>query len=143
VSVARSVLLITSDEDRLYFGDGKGSNSHDQVGVLNGAVSRFGRGYIDEPDVIAKELAADAAVAATDTLLLTIPNQLGVDSNARLLRTIVDHVVGARLNGKVHDAGVRRLTDTRTAPLSEIRWTTRVKTQGRRPSRSGAGGEDP
>ncbi|TJZ98929.1 LLM class flavin-dependent oxidoreductase [Actinacidiphila oryziradicis] len=92
VSVARSVLPITSDEDRLYFGDGNGSNDRDQVGILNGAVSRFGRSYIGEPDVIAKELAADAAVAAADTLLLTIPNQLGVDYNARLLQTIVDHV---------------------------------------------------
>lgn len=92
VSVSRSVLPITSDEDRLYFGDGNTANNRDQVGILNGAVSRFGRSYIGEPDVIAKELAADAAVAAADTLLLTIPNQLGVDYNTRLLQTIADHV---------------------------------------------------
>jgi len=36
-------------------------------------------------------------------------------------------IVGARLNGKVHDAGVRLLTDTRTASLFKTRWTTRVK----------------
>lgn len=90
VSVSRSVLPITSD--RLYFGDGNTASSRDQVGILDGAVSRFGRSYIGEPDVIAKELAADAAVAAADTLLLTIPNQLRVDYNARLLQTIADHV---------------------------------------------------
>ncbi|MHA6758254.1 LLM class flavin-dependent oxidoreductase [Streptacidiphilus sp. PAMC 29251] len=92
VSVSRSVLPITSDEDRRYFGDGSGVNSRDQVGILDGAVSRFGRSYIGEPDAIAKDLAADAAVAAADTLLLTIPNQLGVDYNARLLQTVVDHI---------------------------------------------------
>ncbi|MFE0420165.1 hypothetical protein [Streptomyces tendae] len=64
-------------------------NNRDQVGILNGAVSRFGRSYIGEPDTIAKELAADAA----DTLLLTIPNQPGVDYNTRLLQTINDHIV--------------------------------------------------
>ncbi|MCO5967731.1 LLM class flavin-dependent oxidoreductase [Actinoallomurus soli] len=90
VSVSRSVLPVTSDEDRLYFG--RTADDRDRVGILNGAISRFGRSYIGEPDVIAKELAADAAVAAADTLLLTIPNQLGVDHNARLLQTIVDHV---------------------------------------------------
>ncbi|WP_134655913.1 LLM class flavin-dependent oxidoreductase [Streptomyces sp. H23] len=92
VSVSRSVLPITSDEDRLYFGGGDTVDNRDQVGILNGAVSRFGRSYIGEPDTIAKELAADAAVAAADTLLLTIPNQLGVDYNTRLLQTINDHI---------------------------------------------------
>ncbi|MFH8445940.1 LLM class flavin-dependent oxidoreductase [Streptomyces sp. NPDC018026] len=93
VSVSRSVLPITSDEDRLYFGGSDTANNRDQVGILNGAVSRFGRSYIGEPDTIAKELAAAAAVAAADTLLLTIPNQLGVDYNTRLLQTINDHIV--------------------------------------------------
>ncbi|MFD5160924.1 hypothetical protein ACFWMJ_23075 [Streptomyces hawaiiensis] len=36
-------------------------------------------------------------------------------------------IVSARLNGKAHDAGVRLLSDTRTASLFETRWTTRVK----------------
>ncbi|MDX3798194.1 hypothetical protein [Streptomyces sp. AK04-3B] len=36
-------------------------------------------------------------------------------------------IVGARLDNKVHDAGVRLLSDTRTASLFETRWTTRVK----------------
>ena len=67
----------------------------DQLGYLEGGVARFGRSYIGEPDVIAAELARDAAVRAADTLLLTVPNQLGVEYNARLLETIAEHVAPA------------------------------------------------
>ncbi len=86
VSVSRSVLPVTSDLDRRLFGRDAGA---DQVGWLDGALARFGRSYTGEPDVIAAELAQDAAVAAADTLLLTVPNQLGVEYNAGLLETIV------------------------------------------------------
>jgi alkanesulfonate monooxygenase SsuD/methylene tetrahydromethanopterin reductase-like flavin-dependent oxidoreductase (luciferase family) len=92
VSVSRSVLPITSDLDRRLFGR---DANEDQVGVLEGAVARFGRTYTGEPDAIAEELAADAAVAAADTVLLTVPNQLGVEYNARLLETIVREVAPA------------------------------------------------
>lgn len=92
VSVSRSVLPITTDEDRRYFGRGGGS---DQVGVLDGALSRFGRTYAGEPDAIAEELRRDVAVRAADTLLLTVPNQLGVEYNARLLETIARDVAPA------------------------------------------------
>ena len=92
VSVSRSVLPVTSDEDRRLFGRGGGS---DQVGELEGALSRFGRTYTGEPDRIAEELARDVAVQAADTLLLTVPNQLGVAYNARLLETIAAHVAPA------------------------------------------------
>jgi alkanesulfonate monooxygenase SsuD/methylene tetrahydromethanopterin reductase-like flavin-dependent oxidoreductase (luciferase family) len=89
VSVSRSVIPITSDLDRRLFGrDG----NEDQVGWLDGALSRFGRTYTGEPDAIATELAQDAAVAAADTVLLTVPNTLGVEYNARLLQTIAEHV---------------------------------------------------
>jgi alkanesulfonate monooxygenase SsuD/methylene tetrahydromethanopterin reductase-like flavin-dependent oxidoreductase (luciferase family) len=92
VSVSRSVIPITTDLDRQLFGrDG----NEDQVGWLDGAISRFGRTYSGEPDRIAEELAQDAAVAAADTILLTVPNQLGVDYNARLLGTIAEHVAPA------------------------------------------------
>jgi alkanesulfonate monooxygenase SsuD/methylene tetrahydromethanopterin reductase-like flavin-dependent oxidoreductase (luciferase family) len=90
VSVSRSVLPITSDEDRRYFG--RGVDSHDQIGMLEGVAARFGRSYAGEPDAIAEELGRDAAVRAADTLLLTVPNQLGVEYNARLLQTIADHI---------------------------------------------------
>jgi alkanesulfonate monooxygenase SsuD/methylene tetrahydromethanopterin reductase-like flavin-dependent oxidoreductase (luciferase family) len=58
-------------------------------------MARFGRSYIGEPDAIAEELASDPAVAAADTLLVTVPNQLGVEYNAHLLRTIAEHVAPA------------------------------------------------
>jgi alkanesulfonate monooxygenase SsuD/methylene tetrahydromethanopterin reductase-like flavin-dependent oxidoreductase (luciferase family) len=95
VSVSRSVLPIISDLDRQYFGNGSGRESEDQVGYLEGTVARFGRSYIGEPDVIAEELGRDAAVREADTLLLTVPNQLGVEYNAGLLRTVVDHIAPA------------------------------------------------
>ncbi|GEM46757.1 LLM class flavin-dependent oxidoreductase [Deinococcus cellulosilyticus] len=89
VSVSRSILPITSDFDRYLFG---GHADTDQVGILDGARSRFGRSYVGEPDVIAQELQKDPAVQSADTLLLTVPNQLGVEYNARMLQTIATHI---------------------------------------------------
>jgi len=95
VSVSRSVIPIVSDLDRRYFGPRAGQDGSDQLGYLEGAIARFGRSYVGEPDVIAEELARDAAVRDADTLLLTVPNQLGVEYNARLLETIARHVAPA------------------------------------------------
>ena len=81
---------IVSDQDRAYFGHESGST--DQVGFLDGGNARFGKTYAGEPDVLAKALAEDEAVAAADTLLLTVPNQLGVDYNAHLLDSVLRHV---------------------------------------------------
>jgi alkanesulfonate monooxygenase SsuD/methylene tetrahydromethanopterin reductase-like flavin-dependent oxidoreductase (luciferase family) len=92
VSVSRSVMPITSDLDRRLFG---GDANEDQVGWLDGAVSRFGRSYAGEPDRIAEELARDAAVQAADTLLLTVPSQLGVEYNAAMLDTIAREIAPA------------------------------------------------
>jgi alkanesulfonate monooxygenase SsuD/methylene tetrahydromethanopterin reductase-like flavin-dependent oxidoreductase (luciferase family) len=92
VSVSRSVIPITSDLDRRLFG---GDADQDQVGWLDGALSRFGRSYTGEPDRIADELARDAAVQAADTILLTVPSQLGVDYNAALLETIARDIAPA------------------------------------------------
>lgn len=93
VSVSRSVLPVVSDLDRRLFGDGRGQS--DQLGMLEGVIARFGRNYIGEPDVIAAVIAADPAVRAADTLLLTVPNQLGVDYNARMLQTIAEQIAPA------------------------------------------------
>jgi alkanesulfonate monooxygenase SsuD/methylene tetrahydromethanopterin reductase-like flavin-dependent oxidoreductase (luciferase family) len=90
VSVSRSVIPIVNDLDRAYFGGRHGGN--DQLGYLDGAIARFGRSYTGEPDVIAEELSRDAAVREADTILLTVPNQLGVEYNAHLLETIARHV---------------------------------------------------
>ena len=87
VSVSRSIIPLVSDQDRAYFGGER--SSEDQVGYLDGGLARFGKSYVGEPDVIAAQLAQDAAVQAADTVLVTVPNQLGVDYNATLLENIV------------------------------------------------------
>jgi alkanesulfonate monooxygenase SsuD/methylene tetrahydromethanopterin reductase-like flavin-dependent oxidoreductase (luciferase family) len=89
VSVSRSILPIIDDETRHYFGLRAQADAKDQVGYLDGGLARFGRSYIGEPDEIAEELVKDAAVQDADTLLVTVPNQLGVDFNARILESIV------------------------------------------------------
>ncbi|MCE4267679.1 LLM class flavin-dependent oxidoreductase [Rhodococcus globerulus] len=89
VAVTRSILPIVSAQDRAMFG----TNAIDEhVGVLGGAISRFGKNYIGPPDTIAADLAEDEAVTAADTLLVTIPNLLGVAANLRVLSTIAEHV---------------------------------------------------
>jgi len=92
VSVSRSVLPISEDIDRLYFGD---QGHDDQVGLLGGVRSRFGKTYVGEPDKIAAGLAADEAVRTADTVLFPVPNQLGVEYNARILDTIARHIAPA------------------------------------------------
>ncbi len=94
VSVSRSIIPLVSEEDHHYFGLRGQVEGRDQVGWLDGAISRFGRSYIGEPDQLAEELARDEAVQEADTVLVTIPNQLGVDYNAALLGNIVKHVFG-------------------------------------------------
>jgi alkanesulfonate monooxygenase SsuD/methylene tetrahydromethanopterin reductase-like flavin-dependent oxidoreductase (luciferase family) len=95
VSVSRSVLPIVNDVDRRYFGGRRVEDEQDQVGYIGDSLSRFGKSYIGEPDKIAKAFAQDAAVRDADTILLTVPNQLGVEYNAKLLRTIADHIAPA------------------------------------------------
>jgi alkanesulfonate monooxygenase SsuD/methylene tetrahydromethanopterin reductase-like flavin-dependent oxidoreductase (luciferase family) len=90
VSVSRSIFPVVSDVDRAYFGGEAGSR--DQVGRLEGGTARFGKTYAGEPDRLVKDLAEDEAIAAADTLLVTIPNQLGVDYNAHLLDSLLRHV---------------------------------------------------
>jgi alkanesulfonate monooxygenase SsuD/methylene tetrahydromethanopterin reductase-like flavin-dependent oxidoreductase (luciferase family) len=92
VSVSRSVLPIVDDEDRRYFAGSALRDSRDQVGIIDGLTARFGKSYVGEPDRLAEELAADTAIQAADTLLLTVPNQLGVDFNAKLLGTVAQHI---------------------------------------------------
>ncbi len=87
VSVSRSIFPIVTDLDRAYFGGG--GDDADQVGFLDGGAARFGRSYAAEPDELVRLLAEDEAIAAADTLLLTVPNQLGVDYNAHVLDSVV------------------------------------------------------
>ena len=91
VSVSRSIFALVDDRDRAYFGHGQ--QESDQVGWIDQSTKAiFGRGYAAEPDVLVKELANDEAIAEADTLLLTIPSQLGVDYNVHALDSILRYV---------------------------------------------------
>ena len=90
VSVSRSIFPLVSDLDHAYFGHE--SRSRDQVGFLDGGNARFGKTYAAEPDKLIEDLAADEAIASADTLLLTVPNQLGVEFNAQLLHNFIELV---------------------------------------------------
>ncbi len=91
VSVSRSIMPITSDLDRQYFGHE--GDSQDQVGQIEADLRAiFGRTYAAEPDKLVDQLAGDEAIAAADTLLLTVPNQLGVEYNAHILESVIQHV---------------------------------------------------
>ncbi|MEW2515529.1 LLM class flavin-dependent oxidoreductase [Streptomyces sp. NPDC046870] len=91
VSVSRSVFPLVDDRDRAYFGQERASK--DQIGYIDPSTrSVFGRSYAAEPDVLVEQLARDEAVAAADTLLLTVPNQLGVDYNAHVIDSVLTHV---------------------------------------------------
>ncbi|OYR20770.1 LLM class flavin-dependent oxidoreductase [Brucella thiophenivorans] len=91
VSVSRSIFALVDDRDRAYFGGG--SKEQDSIGYIDeNTRAIFGRSYAAEPEALIKELAQDEAVAEADTLLLTVPNQLGVDYNAHVIEAILKHV---------------------------------------------------
>src|SRR4030095_10727309 len=91
VSVSRSIFALVDDRDRAYFGHD--ARDRDQVGYIDANTRAiFGRSYAGEPDVLVKQLAADEAIAAADTLLLTVPNQLGVEYNAHAINSILKFV---------------------------------------------------
>jgi hypothetical protein len=45
--------------------------------------------------VLIEQLKKDTAIAEADTLLLTVPNQLGVTYNAHVIEAILKHVAPA------------------------------------------------
>src|SRR5215203_5393628 len=91
VSVSRSIFALADDRDHAYFG--RGGESADQVGFLgDNTRAIFGRSYAAQPDVLVEQLKQDEAIAEADTLLLTVPNQLGVDYNAHVIEAILKHV---------------------------------------------------
>jgi alkanesulfonate monooxygenase SsuD/methylene tetrahydromethanopterin reductase-like flavin-dependent oxidoreductase (luciferase family) len=94
VSVSRSIFALVNDMDRAYFG--RDAKSQDQFGYIEpGKQAVFGRSYAAEPEQLIKELATDEAIAAADTLLLTVPNQLGVAYNAHVIEAILKQVAPA------------------------------------------------
>ena len=91
VSVSRSVFALTSDLDRAYFG--RDGQSKDQIGYLDEDTRAiFGRSYAAEPGELVRQLAEDEAIAEADTLLLTVPNQLGVEYNTHVLESVLTEV---------------------------------------------------
>jgi len=91
ISVSRSIFALVDDRDRQFFGHDR--DDRDKIGWLDeNTRAVFGRSYAEEPDVLVKELAGDEAIAAADTLLLTVPNQLGVDYNAHAVESILKYV---------------------------------------------------
>ena len=94
VSVSRSIFAIVNEQDRQFFG--QSGKDGDQVGFIDeNTRSIFGRSYAAEPDVLARQLAQDEAIAEADTLLLTVPNQLGVAYNTHVIEAILKHVAPA------------------------------------------------
>jgi alkanesulfonate monooxygenase SsuD/methylene tetrahydromethanopterin reductase-like flavin-dependent oxidoreductase (luciferase family) len=91
VSVSRSIFALVDDRDRAYFGGD--ARSQDQIGYIDANTRAiFGRSYAGEPTALVKQLADDEAIATADTLLLTVPNQLGVDYNAHAINSILKFV---------------------------------------------------
>ncbi len=94
VSVSRSIFALMNDRDRAYFGNG--SKEGDSLGYIDeNTRAIFGRSYAAEPEALVKQLAQDEAIMEADTLLLTVPNQLGVDYNVHVLQAILTHVAPA------------------------------------------------
>jgi alkanesulfonate monooxygenase SsuD/methylene tetrahydromethanopterin reductase-like flavin-dependent oxidoreductase (luciferase family) len=93
VSVSRSIFALVEDRDRAYFGGGQ---DDDHVGFIDAKTRAiFGRSYAAEPAALIEQLRQDEAIAEADTLLLTVPNQLGVDYNAHVIEAILTHIAPA------------------------------------------------
>jgi alkanesulfonate monooxygenase SsuD/methylene tetrahydromethanopterin reductase-like flavin-dependent oxidoreductase (luciferase family) len=91
VSVSRSIFALVNEQDHYLFGQER--KQQDQIGYIEADKRAiFGRGYAAEPDQLIKELAADEAIQEADTLLLTVPNTLGVDYNVHVLSSILKYV---------------------------------------------------
>ncbi|HHT2831336.1 LLM class flavin-dependent oxidoreductase [Klebsiella aerogenes] len=94
VSVSRSIFALMDDRDRMYFGTSR--DTSDSIGFLDEKTRAiFGRSYAAEPDKLVEQLKQDEAIAEADTLLLTVPNQLGVDYNAHVIESILRYVAPA------------------------------------------------
>ncbi len=94
VSVSRSIMPIFDDATRTYFGttlarDEMGAN-RDQVGQIDNFTATFGKTYVGDLDKIEAELRDDEAVMSADTVLVTIPNQLGAAFNRNTFDAFVE-----------------------------------------------------
>jgi alkanesulfonate monooxygenase SsuD/methylene tetrahydromethanopterin reductase-like flavin-dependent oxidoreductase (luciferase family) len=91
VSVSRSIFALVDERDRTYFS--RGGQDDDHFGFIEANTRAiFGRSYAAEPDKLIEQLKGDEAIAEADTLLLTVPNQLGVEYNVHVIEAILKHV---------------------------------------------------
>jgi alkanesulfonate monooxygenase SsuD/methylene tetrahydromethanopterin reductase-like flavin-dependent oxidoreductase (luciferase family) len=91
ISVSRSIFALINDTDHRLFG--QESKRGDQIGMIESDKRAiFGRSYAAKPDQLIKELSEDEAIREADTILLTIPNTLGVDYNVHVLSSILEYV---------------------------------------------------
>jgi alkanesulfonate monooxygenase SsuD/methylene tetrahydromethanopterin reductase-like flavin-dependent oxidoreductase (luciferase family) len=91
ISVSRSIFALVDGRDHAWLG--RGGQDADQFGYIDGpSRAIFGRTYAAEPDVLIEQLKTDEAIAEADTLLLTVPNQLGVAYNTHVLEAILTTV---------------------------------------------------
>jgi alkanesulfonate monooxygenase SsuD/methylene tetrahydromethanopterin reductase-like flavin-dependent oxidoreductase (luciferase family) len=94
ISVSRSIFALIDGRDRAYFG--RSSHEEDSIGFLDETTRAiFGRSYAAEPDVLIEQVRKDEAITEADTLLLTIPNQLGVAYNVHVMEAILTTVAPA------------------------------------------------
>ena len=91
VSVSRSIFPIVNELDAMYFG-ARGQGANDQIGVIDGFRSTFGKTYAAEPDQLVEQLKQDTVLMDADSVMLTIPSQLGVDYNLHILEAFATHV---------------------------------------------------
>ena len=91
VSVSRCIFPIVNELDAMYFG-ARGQGANDQIGVIDGFRSTFGKTYAAEPDQLVEQLKQDTALMDADSVMLTIPSQLGVDYNLHILEAFATHV---------------------------------------------------
>ena len=94
ISVSRSIFALIDDRDRAYFG--QEGRQQDTIGFIEqNTQAIFGRSYAAEPDLLIDQLREDEAIAEADTLLLTVPSQLGVAYNVHVLEAILTRVAPA------------------------------------------------
>jgi alkanesulfonate monooxygenase SsuD/methylene tetrahydromethanopterin reductase-like flavin-dependent oxidoreductase (luciferase family) len=94
ISVSRSIFALINDLDRAYFG--RSGQEKDKIGFLDETTRAiFGRSYAAEPNLLIEQLRTDEAIAEADTLLLTIPNQLGVAYNVHVMEAILTTIAPA------------------------------------------------
>ena len=92
VSVSRSVLPLSTKPRRFTWSPRAAEDSQDYTGIIDNSFSRFGRSYIGDPAEIAESSLVTRRFQAADTVLLTVPNQLGVDFNLKMLDAIVKEI---------------------------------------------------